>query len=324
MEKQTGSLLLKIIGSVAIIAFLFTRIDWDIQRFQIIFQNVKLKWFLISLSGVIIVLLLKSVRWNLLLRFEECIYPYFAAFGAYMASFTIGVLTPGRLGEIARLYYVRAERNISFYRSFKTIVTDRMFDFALLFWFGTSGLLFFYKVFGDFHSIWYLMITGLGFFLLWLTGTFILKGIHCNKPYYTFIEEAWTEMFIKRMTVPWLLTLVSYFLFYAANWFIFLALGQRVSIIEIGFILSIMSLITLIPITIAGFGTREASLIYLFSFYGLGPEIAIVFSLFQFIAFMLWGGIIGWIFWLIKPVSIALIRQDAGKLVTMLKRKKSD
>lgn len=324
MKKQAGSILLKIAGSVAIIWFLVTRIDWDPERFQLILRDVNIQWFLISLTGVIVVLLLKSIRWNMLLRFEECSYPYFSAFAAYMSSFTIGILTPGRLGEIARLYYVRAERQITFYKSFKTIVTDRMFDFALLFWFGTSGLLFFYKVLGDIHAAIYLSITGLGYFLLWLAGTIILKKIKSDKPSFTFIQEAWTEMFKRRMSGPWLLTLVSYFLFYLANWFIFLALGQHVSIIEIGFILSLMSLVTLIPVTIAGFGTREASLVYLFSFYGLSPETAIVFSLFQFLAFMLWGGIIGWIFWLVKPVSMALIRQDASKLVTLLKRQKTE
>lgn len=321
MKKQTRTLILKIVGSLLILSFLVTRIEWDTDNFNIIFSNLNLGWYLISLTGVIVVLGLKSIRWNLLLRYEGCNYPFLSAFIAYMASFTIGLLTPGRIGEIARLYYVREERNIDFFHSFKTIVTDRIFDFALLIWFGASGLMFFYKVLGDIHTLYYLLVTGAVMLVSWLAGRLILKIIRSEKIYFVFIYEAWTEMFDRKMAGPWALTLLSYFLFYVANWFILFSLGQRISLIEVGFILSFMSLVTLIPITIAGFGTREASLVFLFAFYGLSPETAIVFSLLQFLAFFLWGGIIGWIFWMIKPVRISLIKEDASTVFRFFKPK---
>lgn len=322
MNKQTGSQLLKVIGSLAILAFLITRINWDPQQFTTVFNRLNLNWYLISLTGVILVLGFKSVRWNLLLKAEGCIYPYYSAFLAYMSSFTIGLLTPGRVGEIARLYYVRSERKIDFFHSFKTIVIDRIFDFAMLIWFGTSGILFYYKVLGNQHALLYLLIVGVIMLIAWITGKIILKMIKSDKQrvWFTFIYEAWTEMFHAKMIVPWLLTLLAYLIFYVANWFILLSLGQRITLTEVGFILSLMSLVTLIPITIAGFGTREASLIFLFSFYGLSPEIAVIFSLLQFIAFFLWGGLIGWLFWMIKPVKLSLIKDDAVKVFGYFKQ----
>lgn len=319
MKKQTRSLILKIVGSVAILTFLVTRINWNTEKFNAIFSHLNLGWYLISLTGVILVLGLKSIRWNLLLRSEGCDYSFKSAFIAYMSSFTIGLLTPGRIGEIARLYYIREEKKIDFFHSFKTIVTDRIFDFSLLIWFGASGLLFFYKVLGEIHTLYYLLITGLVMLASWMIGKIILRIFKSDKTYFIFVYEAWTEMFDRKMVVPWLLTLLSYILFYLANWFILFSLGQRISLVEIGFILSLMSLVTLIPITIAGFGTREASLIFLFAFYTLSPETAIVFSLLQFLAFFLWGGIIGWIFWMIKPVKISLIKDDASKVFRLFK-----
>lgn len=323
MNKQTLTTLLKIAGSAAIILFLVTRIEWDVDRFKMIYASIKPEWYLVSLTGVIAVLLLKSIRWNLLLRQENCIFPYRSAFRAYMASFTIGLLTPGRLGEIARLYYVRQEKDISFFQSFKTIVIDRIFDFALLIWFGTSGLLFFYKVFGHLSAVYYLIGVGVIMFIGWLTGSWIIAAIRSGSTIIIFIKESWNHLFKLRMFYPWVLTLISYFLFYLANFLILKSIGQEISFMEVGFIMSIMSLVTLIPVTIAGFGTREASLIFLFSFYGIDPETAIAFSILQFLAFFFWGGIIGWIFWMIKPVKLSLIRQDAVKLVSMLKKEKT-
>ncbi len=324
MKKQTGLVLLKVLGSIAIIIFLITRIEWDIKKFKDIFNEINIAWYLISLSGVISVLWLKSIRWNLLLRAVGCNYPFLSAFIAYLASFTIGILTPGRVGEIARLYYVRADRKIDFFNSFKTIVTDRIFDFAILIWFGATGLLFFYKVLGDYQSLIYLAVTGFTMFAFWFLGKTVLGSLNSTKTYLIFINESWGEMFDKKMIKPWLLTISSYVLFYVANWFILISIGQRISLVEIGFILSLMSLITLIPITIAGFGTREVSLIYLFAFYGLAPETAIIFSLLQFLAFFMWGGLIGWVCWLIKPVKLSIIREDAEKAFHYLKRAKAN
>lgn len=323
MNKQSGKQLLKLLGSLAILAFLITRINWDPQQFTTVLNRLNLNWYLISLTGVILVLGFKSIRWNLLLKSEGCIYPYSSAFLAYMSSFTIGLLTPGRVGEIARLYYVRSERKIDFFHSFKTIVIDRIFDFAMLIWFGTSGILFYYEVLGNLHALIYLLIVGVIMFISWITGKIILQKIKSNKQrvWFTFIYEAWTEMFNTKMLVPWLLTFLAYLIFYVANWFILLSLGQSITLTEVGFILSLMSLVTLIPITIAGFGTREASLIFLFSFYGLSPEIAVIFSLLQFLAFFLWGGLIGWLFWMIKPVKLSLIKDDAVKVFGYFKQK---
>jgi len=323
MQKNKLTLILKIIGSVAILGLLISRTSWDFESFQKIYQDIDVPIYCISLSGVIILLFLKSIRWKLLLREEKCEYPYFSTFLAYMSSYTIGLLTPGRVGEIARLYYVRQEREISFYKTFKTIVKDRIFDFSILIWFGLSGLLFFYKVLNGLQAYMYVIICAAIILITWIIGRIILNKIKNDNLFFSFLRESWNTMFNRRMIYPWLLTFLSYLVSFIANWVILKALNQTIDIVEVGFILSIMSLITLIPITLAGFGTREASLIFLFSFYLLSPETAIVFSLLQFTSFFLWGGIIGWVFWMIKPVSFSMIRQDAAKLVSLLKREKT-
>ncbi len=305
--------LLKIAGSVVIIWLLASRIQWDLAEFKKVLAEIEILWFLLSLSGVVFVLGIKSYRWNLLLIQEGCAYTKWKSFIAYMASFTIGLVTPGRIGEIARLYYVREDTGISFYHSFKTLVADRIFDFTILIWFGVTGMLFFYKVLGDLSGLIYLFTTGLFMFFAWLAGYFIFRKLvnpDTASVGMRFIRETWNGMFRLSMGMPWVLTLVAYFIFYLANFLIFKSIGISLSIIDIGFILSLMSLATLIPISLAGFGTREASLVYLLSFYTVKPEIAIIFSLLQFSAFFLWGGIIGWVFWFYKPVKIQMIKDD--------------
>lgn len=319
--KQYLKLLLKIAGSLAIIYFLIKRIDWDKQTFENIYSELNLPYFLLSLSGVIAVLGIKSIRWNTLLRFEGCKYPYINAFSDYMVSLMIGLITPGRVGEIAKLYYVRQNTGIDFYHSFKTIVTDRIFDFALLIWFGLAGMLYFYKVLGDYPGITYAIIAALIMLAGWFTVYCLLRYIKSEKSYIVFLRESWNEMFHRKMLVPWLLTFAAYLASYGSVYLIFRSIAIEISIIDIAFVLSLMSLVTLIPITLAGFGTREVSLIYLLGFYGISPEQAIVFSLLQFVAFFLWGGFIGLIFWIKNPLKLSLIVDDSKKLFSYVSRK---
>jgi uncharacterized membrane protein YbhN (UPF0104 family) len=322
MKKTWGKALLKVAGSGLIIWLLISRIDWKLDEFRRILNGLDLAWFLFSLFGVVIVLGIKSIRWNILLKQEECDYSKWRSFIAYMSSFTIGLVTPGRVGEIARLYYVREDTGITFYRSFKTLVADRIFDFALLIWFGGTGMLYFYKLLGDFSGFLYLLVTAFIMLAIWGAGYQILKFLvrpESAPVSFRFVRETWNGMFKPGMFLPWVMTLVAYFIFYLANQMILKSVGIELNIIDISFILSLMSLVTIIPITLAGFGTREASLMYLLSFYMVSPETAIVFSLLQFTAFFLWGGIIGLLIWLYKPVSIHLIMEDYRAFVRYLK-----
>jgi glycosyltransferase 2 family protein len=325
MNKPWVKTLLRITGSVLIIWLLVSRINWNLEEFKRVFSGLDLAWFLFSLFGVVIVLGIKSMRWNLLLKQEKCNYSVWNSFIAYMASFTIGLVTPGRFGEIARLYYVREDTGITFYRSFKTLVADRIFDFALLIWFGATGMLYFYKILGDLTGVIYLTVTAFIMLGLWGSGYFLLKIIVnpvTSSAGFRFIRETWNGMFKSSMILPWIMTLLAYFLFYFANKLILKSIEIDLSIIDISFILSLMSLVTILPISLAGFGTREASLVYLLSFYAINPETAIVFSILQFSAFFLWGGIIGLLFWIYKPVKIALIKNDYQAFVKYLKGNK--
>ena len=141
--------IIKVVVTLAILLFLFWKVEFNTKGFEDTLRSVRPGYYLLSLFGVVMVLGIKSYRWRLLIRNEGAEYSAYKAFGAYMSSDAIGIVTPGRIGEIARLYYVRQDTPISFYSAFKTIVSDRIFDFTMLGWFGLSGMLFYFKTFGD-------------------------------------------------------------------------------------------------------------------------------------------------------------------------------
>ncbi len=316
--------LIKITGTIAILLFLFWKVKFNAAGFGEILRSVHFSYFLVSLFGVLIVLGIKSYRWRLLIRNEGAEYSAYKAFAAYMASDAIGIVTPGRIGEIARLYYVRQDTPISFYAAFKTIVSDRIFDFTILGWFGLSGMLFYFKTFGNYPGLYY----ALGVLLLFITGyVFVIRflalllrfGKVRRLPVVRFIYESFLAVLGKRSPAMWAITLLAYFMYFGFSWFIMIALHLTPSYMDVAFIMSIMSLSTIIPLSVAGFGTREATLVLLFSYYGLASETAISFSLMHFTAFFLWGGLIGLVFWLLMPISLQQVKDDSKSIFLLFK-----
>ena len=76
-----------------------------------------------------------------------------------------------------------------------------------------------------------------------------------------------------------------------------------VTFLYFSFAITIAGLITLIPISIAGIGTRDAALIVLFLPLSIQKEQIIVFSALILMIY-LFSALVGFICWLIKPIKI--------------------
>ncbi len=316
--------IIKISVTLAILLFLLWKVKFNTEGFGDTLRSVRTGYFLLSLLGVIFVLGIKSYRWRLLIRNEGATYSAYKGFAAYMASDAVGIVTPGRIGEIARLYYLREESTISFYSAFKTIVSDRIFDFTMLGWFGLSGMLFYFKTFGDYPGLYY----ALGVLVLFVIGYIvgikflaILLGFKKVRrlPVVRFVYESFLAVLGKHSISMWAITLLAYFMYFGFSWLIMISLHLNPSYMDVAFIMSIMSLSTIIPLSVAGFGTREATLVILFSYYGLASETAISFSLMHFTAFFLWGGLIGLVFWLLMPISLQQVKDDSKSIFLLFK-----
>jgi uncharacterized protein (TIRG00374 family) len=316
--------LIKIAVTLAILIFLFWKVKFNAQGFGDILRSVKFGYLLLSLFGVIIVLGIKSYRWRLLISNEGVNYPAYKAFGAYMSSDAVGIVTPGRIGEIARLYYVRQETPITFYSAFKTIVSDRIFDFTMLGWFGLSGMLFYFATFGHYPGIYYAAGVFLLIVFCYFAGIKFLqvilrfKSVH-RLPVVRFVYESFLAVVSKKSLTMWAITVIAYSCYFGFSWLIMIALHLTPSYIDVVFIMSIMSLSTIIPLSVAGFGTREATLVLLFAYYGLSSETAVSFSLLHFSAFFLWGGLIGLVFWMLMPISLQQVKDDSKSIFLLFK-----
>lgn len=326
MKKGTLSTVIKVAISLVILYFLFRETSFDEKTFLQTISNLNLKYFILSLPFVLILLALKSYRWKLIIDNLEETYPYKKALQAYFASFSLGIVTPGRLGELLKVYNLRQDiASVQPTKAFLTVVADRLFDMVFLIWFGFAAALFYSNIFTDLYI------------LLPLSFTVIVVLVFLSRVLLQFLKMQWLQkntillfliqcldvLLSKRSWPFWLISALAYAFFFFGIKVLFLAVGVSMGFFESGFIISLIGLVLLLPISVAGFGTREAGLVYLLSFYGLSPETAISFSLLQFTVFFLWGGIVGLIFWLAAPIPLKSIRKDSEKIISVFRRRKN-
>jgi uncharacterized protein (TIRG00374 family) len=260
---------------------------------------------------------LKALRWRFLMLAQGIEYSISSSALAYFGSIFIGLLTPGRLGEFVKTIHVSRDCGIPSVRAFSSVLVDRLFDLCALLLFGAAALFSTTQK----QNTTLLFVEAVVLLVVPLLailhrGTFErLQALAAKAGKFgvkLFGQGSWLqELRSYLITLRWshiliasLFTAFAYVLFFGQCYLLALGMNLRVSILTICFAVSLGSLITLIPISISGLGTREAAMIAYLGRHGISAELSLGYSLLVFVTFYLAGGLIGAIAWLIKPVPL--------------------
>ncbi len=322
--KKSISNYIRLIGLI-ILVFILTRIDLDAFIAQ--FKNINFYFLFTAIILNLFLIFIKTIRWKGFLTMQSLSISTKNAFSIYLSALYIGFITPGRLGEIIKALYLKQERVTSFSKGLSSAIMDRLLDLYFLILLGSVGVYYFLKGRGislefviGFVIILSLLIIILHPKVLNLLARFLFRKI-TPKKFKNKINESVNE-FIEGMNqiinpvllFGILLTVFSYSFFFFQCFLIAKSIGLQISYFDLALIMSIVNIITFIPISISGLGTREASMIFLFKLIGLSTEAAISFSLLIFFAFFICGGLMGFIAWWFNPIKIDFSKKE--KLLT--------
>lgn len=264
---------------------------------------------------------IKSFRWNQLLKQQKVIYSALDSFNIYISSIFIGFITLGRLGEFLKAVYLKSDKGISLSKGMSSVLVDRLFDLYLLIILGLIGIWKF-DILGKLSSTsLLLLIIFILFPLLILNKQFMgkiisliynsvikkkvqlkdkIKIVEKFEDFYNGINH----LINLKLIFSALLTCLSYSVFFIQCYMIAIAMGLSINFITITLFMAISNLISFIPISISGLGTRDAALIYLFSLINLTPELAVSYAFLVFITFFVCGGLMGAVGWWLRPLKL--------------------
>ena len=306
-----------ILRSIGLILFAIILTRLDLAELAVLLANINPIYLAPALLLFIPLLVIKAMRWQLLMKAQDIGYSLRDSTIMYAAAMYIGVITPGRMGDFIKIFYLKGD-NYPFGKSFATVLQDRLFDIGSLLLLGYAGMLLFITLFEKaiiILSVIFVVTFVLVIFLIYKKelGLGILKYVSSN-----FIPEGYREnakagfldfykaiktLNTKHLVLAIFMTFLGWVLYFLTMYLLALSIDINIPFLYLATCVSIAAVITLIPISISGIGTRDATLIVLFSYLGLSKETAIAFSMMILLMYAV-NGLIGLVAWLKKPISI--------------------
>ena len=302
--------------------FVFILFKVDTYKLIEIITEIDLVYLLISIILNIPQLFIKSFRWNLLLKKQGINYSFLHSFMVFLNSLYVGLITPGRIGEFIRVIYLKQDKGVSISKGFSSVLTDRLFDLYLLITLGFFGIWTF-DIIGQLSNVFIIfsfIVIILPFFIInkTLMDHFVLllfkfSVLKINKEKFKERYDSFyygiNELISSHLFISGLLTVLSYFFFFLQCYLISKSIDIKIGFGTLTLFMAISNLISFIPISISGLGTRDATLIFLFSIIGFNSELAVAYSFLVFITFHISGAFIGlismWFYPLTNTINIS-------------------
>lgn len=258
----------------------------------------------------------KVLRWRALLRARGHHYPLGRAWKTFMSSVYVAMLTPGRVGDVLRIQYLRHDIGVPYSEGLAVIVMDRFCDMYVLLAFVAVGIAHFASVFtGQLMVVTWIgvVLTALAPALLLVPG---LAERLMGRVYDKVARErhegglarfltALRALVSRRLIYAVVLTTLAFFVNYVQGWLLARALGLSLSFVDVMCMLAVTSLLSLLPISVSGVGVRELFLALVFPALGLAPQQGVAFGLLVFAVIYLVVTAAGFVAWQLAPPPVA-------------------
>jgi glycosyltransferase 2 family protein len=278
------------------------------------------------------VVALRVQRWQRLLAQSNIAYSFREAWNAYNAAAYVGLLTPGRIGDVLRVAYLAQDRNAPAARGLASIAVDRLLDLAVLGMFAGLGVLHLgsrttvvqeawvwvwvafalaaVPVFLSLASSRHLVSVPGGatseevprFVALsrWLLAK--LGRVSNARSASDFFEAARVQLTRGGLSAV-LLTIASFALVYVQALLLAQAMGLSLGLFDVIALNALSTLLGLIPVSVSGLGVREVLFASLLPALGYSSGAGVSYGLLVFAVMYLSMVAYGFVMWQLHPLG---------------------
>jgi len=306
MNRRLRKWLFFILHLTGFVLLWFVVRDLEWNRFFELLKTFPWWKYLTGIVILCIVYAIKSLRWHLLNRSFGIKTTWGTALVFYLSAGFLSVITPGRLGEFAKIYFLKRKYQIDITAATSSVILDRIWDVLVLSF--AAGV----------SVVWLLSDPGLSIFTLGLMALlFLISLVVVLLPVILFaplltllrrfsalrskVEEVfrlWRENRFSNFLTAFSITAVAFLMLAFIP--VLFSMGTSYTIqynAGIGAI-SISNILSFIPVTIAGFGTRELVFTEVWELSQYPKEIALSVSTAYFMVTYLGSLLIGGVVYL--------------------------
>ncbi len=281
MKKTT---ILKALISIILLGLVFSLVD--LNKILTLLLNSHAEFLIIFIGLLLTQLLISTFNIAILLDNVKKLN-FLKLFKYYCFGWTAGLISIGRIGEFSTSFYLKKE-GIPYSKSVAILFLDKfitLFAFSIYLIIGTF-------IFFGFENIILIVFSAIILFgvimgILILNKlkpnelplikriSFLKKIIEPHEKNFFIFKETFFYYFLnnkKALAKNLFFTFVKILIIAASGTVLFAAIGQNIDLFYMGYINAVASIVTLIPITISGFGVVEVTSIYTASLVGINAE----------------------------------------------------
>jgi len=312
-RRSPVRLALRLVGPVLLVLVLVrmrnTRAAWDallgaslLPLGLALLLNVAIYW-------------LKILRSDVLLAARGYDYPRKRAWLGFLASVFVGMLTPGRVGDMLRAQYFRHDLGMPYAEGIAVVVVDRLCDLYVLVAFVAIGVARWSTVIvGDLALFTWagVALTALGPLVLFIPSfaQTAMRALYRKMPGDPTGQGF--DRFLAALRHQRPAHLVRCVLFtvaalsgnYLQGYLIAHALHLNLALFDVVCLLAVASLLGLLPVSVSGVGVRELFFSLVFPLLGHPAETGVVYGLGVFVVIYVGAALMGFVGWHIAPPPI--------------------
>lgn len=260
---------LRLLG-LPFVIYVVMKVEWD--DVLLMYRRLGLGTTLGMLASLVGIFLLRVRRWFDCLRFQGVPRPWWEVFGSLGEAYFYGFITPARLGEAYRLRHL-TEWGLDMKRAMGNLLLERGMDVCML---GSLSLL----CLGLYTT--YPHLTGAVYGLIAVAvvmGALCLLLLRFPRMRSWITQRDGTLGRRSILVYCFVQTVTAWALLYVVVFWVRGVLGIPMGPVVTLFSYVLSTMITAIPISVAGFGTKELALMHFLAQWGYTTEQAVAFSL---------------------------------------------
>jgi uncharacterized membrane protein YbhN (UPF0104 family) len=290
-KRRRLSFLLKLVFSAAILVFLLTS-KVAVRDILAVLRTIKPGWVALAFSLHAVGLLISAYRWQILARAQGDEVPLGFLVKSYLVGQFFNIFLPTRFGGDVVRIWDGSRYSSSLLTSSAIVVVERLTGIIVLFLFALGASVFRLDMARGVPVIWAALVLGCaGLLCIALFFTRLarraLEALPGRGPLGWVKDKALrfrsTVLLYQKKPGPFLAALAWAFLLQVnvVAYYVLIgkAFGLGIRTFDYFVFVPIVLLVQTIPVSINGWGVREASYIEIFKFYGIGAGTAFSFSL---------------------------------------------
>ena len=313
MQRSVLKLTIRLVGPALLVVVLYRLRGAEVVLAQLDRHDI------LPLAGAMLLNALnyyfKVLRWDVLLAARGLHYSRLRAWTSFLSSGYVGLLTPGRVGDLLRIQYLRHDLGLPYADGLALLTVDRLCDLYILLAFAAIGIACFGAALtAKLHLALWLGVAAIALtpLLLLLPGLLrraaaLLYPKLPGEPDLAHFDRFLAGLHHQRLQDLlragfW--TVLAFAINYGQGYLLARALNLDLSLLDVIGLLAVSSLLGLLPISISGLGVRELVFALAFPLLGYSAEAGVLYGLGVFLVIYVAAVLMGLVSWQLAPPPV--------------------